>query len=189
MTPDDPSLTAAGDQADAAAADIAGRVRRGYELAAALGVTDWSYSGASSAAERSGPRARVVAKVQQRIEGQALQVCEHLAGLLVPAAFTSSRAPEAAFWLSWHPDLLSCGACVITLPAPDETEDRRCDGCGRVTAPGEPMTVGSEVIRAQPAAGGARLAPPLICSYGLCQRCTAASGMPPGPGRARRGRS
>ena len=183
MSKDDPAVTAAADQADAAAADVRARVRAGYELAGALGVIDWQ---AQSDTPRRGPRARVIAAVRERIDGGEVRVCEHLAALMLPAGLARPAPPEVVIWMSWHPDLLACPPCANALPKPDETEDRRCDGCGRVTRPGEYMTVGTEVIRADPAeaARRARLAPPLLCSYGLCMKCAARSGAP-APGRVR----
>ena len=105
-----------------------------------------------------------------------LTVCQHGVAALSPGAPPPQQV-DALVWLPWHPDLLSCAECMIMLPSATGDDDRRCDGCGYVTRPGEQLQVGVDVTRADPGAAG-RLghpSPALACYYGLCQQCYRAS--------------
>jgi hypothetical protein len=184
--PDDPAVTAATDQARAAENDAASRLRAGYLLASAA---EGAATGlppppvAESFGRARGPRAEVLARLEARLADQDVLMCEHAAAALAPGlARKKLRTPplSALFWMSWHPDTIVCGPCAIQLPPATPEEDYRCDGCGTVYPPGTHLTSGSDVLRADAgeAARSGMLAPPLVCSYGLCDRCARASGVP-----------
>jgi hypothetical protein len=185
--PRHPAVSAAADQARAAADDISHRVRAGYQFNAAreaLATGAAPLPVGEHAGPPTGRRAEVLARVRELLESGGLRACEHAAAELSPGGLVRARGPrpEALLWVSWHPDLISCAACAITLPKPSVDEDYRCDGCGRVGAPGSLLEAVSYVVRgsAEHAARSGHLAPPLICSFGLCLRCSNASGSAPG---------
>ena len=186
---DDPAVTAAADQAKAAADDISRRMRAGYRFnaareAAATGTAPLPVG------EHTGPptgkRAEVLARVQALLEGGNYRTCEHAAAELAPGLTRrGGPRPEALLWVSWHPDLITCAACGVMLPRASLADDYTCDGCGRTYPPGSLLEAVSYVVRgsAEAAARSGHLAPPLICSFGLCLRCKGAGGPAPGKGR------
>jgi hypothetical protein len=73
------------------------------------------------------------------------------------------------------------------VPDASTVEDNRCDACGHIGEPGDPIEVVSYVVAssAEHAVQSGQLAPPLICNFGLCLPCSQASGSEParpGPG-------
>jgi hypothetical protein len=177
---DDPAVTAARDQARAAADDISGRVRSGYLFGAAVEALE---SGERADVREAsgpprGPRARVLEGVERRLMAGELSACEHAAAELAPGLMhRGGPRPEALMWVSWHPDVIACPRCTHELPRPSVAEDYTCDACGHVGEPGDRLESVTYVVRAsaEAAARSGQLTPPLICVFGLCPRCAAAS--------------
>jgi hypothetical protein len=180
----DPTWTAAADQADAAVADVSARLRTSYLIRAAQESAATGHPAelvAEAKGKPYGPLAELLARVAARLRAGELSGCPHVAVALAPGLVRGAHV-EALFWLSWHPGTVSCPACMVLLPPATGDEDRRCDGCRRVVPPGTQIQVGSDVTRADPgAAQGGRVAPPLVCCFGLCPACFKASGYAESP--------
>jgi hypothetical protein len=177
---DHPAVTAARDQAAAAADDIKRRVRLGYQFAQAAeaAATGELREVGEGSGPPSGPRARVLEGVQRRLEGGELLACEHAAAEVAPGlGRRGGERPEALMWVSWHPAVIACVRCAYDMPRPSAAEDYTCDGCAHVGEPGDRLESVTYVIRAsaEHAASTGQLTPPLICVFGLCPSCAAAS--------------
>ncbi len=178
-----PAWTAAADQADAQAAGVAAWLSSGLRRGAAqeAGRTGRPVKPITDVRGiPGGPLGELVARVTARADAGELTVCPH-----GEAAMSPGPPPwppvDALVWVPWHPDLLSCERCAAMLPAASGDDDRRCDGCGRVTQPGEDMQVGTNTTRADPSVASRLGHPPaLVCCYGLCQQCHRASSYAPG---------
>lgn len=180
-----PAVTAAADQASAAASDVARRVHAGYQLGAAIeALTTGSppLPAGETAGAPAGPRAKVLEGASRRFTAGEVSACLHAAAAITPGLGGGPR-PDALVWLSWWPDLISCPQCALALPDASLEEAYRCDGCGHAGAPGDLLETVSYVVEtsAEHAARAGHLPPPLICSFGLCVPCSQASGSePPG---------
>ena len=176
-----PAVTAAADQARAAADDATARVRAGYllgTLAESAETGRPAFPVGERAGDPCGPAAELLARIGRRFDTSEFALCTHAAAALAPGLSRQPR-PPALYWLSWHPDMLSCPDCAAALPAPAPEEDYRCDACGAVQPVGTPMVSVSEIVpaAAEHAARAGDAPPPLVCCFGLCQPCAEASGM------------
>lgn len=186
-----PAVTAAEDQAVAAADDAARWVRERYErYAAEEALTTGRAPQLTDEKARApaGPAAMVLEGVFRRFAAGEVSGClPAVTALTAGLARAPGPRPAALVWLSWHPGLIMCPPCAEMLPDPSVEQDRRCDGCGYARAPGEPIMATTYVVAgdARQAASEGHPIPPLIASFGLCMPCSQASRSQaprPGPG-------
>jgi hypothetical protein len=140
-----PAWTAAADQADAQAAEVGAWLSSGLRDGAAQEAISTGRPVEPITEVRGlprGPLGELVDRVIERARAGELTACPHGAAAMSPGP-PPPRRVDALIWLPWHPDLLSCEVCAARLPAATGDDDRRCDGCGRVTQPGEDMQVGT----------------------------------------------
>lgn len=176
-----PAVTAAADQARAAADDVTAWVRAGYLLgtfAESASTGRPAFPVGERVGDPCGPVAELLARIGRRFDTSELALCQHAAAARAPGLSRQPR-PPALYWLSWHPDMLSCPACAAGLPDPASEEDYRCDACGAGQPVGTPMVSVSEIVpaAAERAARTGDTPLPLVCCFGLCQPCAEASGM------------
>jgi hypothetical protein len=154
-----PAVTAAADQAAAAAGAIGRQVLGG--------LVEWVPPLAGCISQLN--------RVTARLAAGELNGCpEAVTATTGPEPARTRRRPRALIWLAWHPNVISCPACALRLPAapPDH-----CDGCGRAGPAGQVLNSATYVLppTAEHAARSGRLIPPLICTFIVCRRCSQAS--------------
>ena len=166
------------DQAGAAASDVARRVRAGYELCAALGTLSPPQVMDGEGRHPTGPRAKVLEGISRRFTAGEFRGCRHAdAAMTPPGLARAGPRADGLVWLSWWPNLITCMPCAVMLPDASAEEDNRCDACGHVGEPGDPIEAGTYVLQCSAEyAARSGLVPPLACCYGLCVPCSQASG-------------
>ena len=156
-----PAVTAAADQAAAAAGDVKRQVLE------ALGSSlEW--------VPPVVPCIEQLKRVTGRLAAGELTGCQEAVTATMGPEPARARRPRALVWLAWHPDVISCPACALRMPAAPQD---RCDVCGRPGPAGDVLNSATYVLpcTAEHAARSGRLLPPLICTFIVCRRCSQAS--------------
>ena len=133
------------------------------KIQSALAYLRYTNIGHNPAYEARGP----ILDILSRYNESALTECPHVASLDIPPGLSRGKRPEIVLWAAWKPDLLVCHDCRSLITLDDNTENHRCDGCGKIVMH---ITTGTSIIPAE-----VENMPPLVCVYGLCADCRKAS--------------
>jgi hypothetical protein len=101
--------------------------------------------------------------LRDRMMSSTLGLCAHL----------DARTPAPAFWHPWAPEAVLCSSCASAahLRIRGTDEDRRCDGCHRLTDRLRPCMSKIPAAVGELADGTPRHRPSIVMAFGLCDRC------------------